>query len=221
MTALEPDWPAPPNVRALTTLRGAAHNQEISRYFGPVRVVEMRQVHGVSVVDAGLQRDTAEADACFSRSPGAACRVVTADCLPMLICNRQGTEVAAVHAGWRGLAAGVLENALDCLHSPKRELLVWLGPAISLKHFEVGEEVRAAFLEGAPDGLKTRLEAGIEVRGDRYLADLYGIARARLEWAGITHIYGGQYCTFAEAERFCSWRRDREEGRMHSVIAFF
>ena len=221
MTELEPDWPAPPNVRALTTLRGAAHAQEISRHFGPIRVVEMQQVHGVCVVDAGLQRDTAEADACFSRSPGVACRVVTADCLPMLICNRQGTEVAAVHAGWRGLAAGVLENALDCLHSQGGELLVWLGPAISRKHFEVGEEVRTAFLEGAPDGLKARLEAGFEVRGGRYLADLYGIARARLEWAGITHIYGGQYCTFTEAERFCSWRRDREEGRMHSVIAFF
>ena len=217
---LEPDWPAPANVRALTTLRGSDPAAEIARIFSAAEVLSLRQVHGATVVDASLAEAGERADSAFSRCAGVPCRVRTADCLPVLICNRQGTEVAAVHAGWRGLAAGVLENTLDRLHSEPGQLLVWLGPAISRAHYEVGAEVRAALLGNVPAELAARLATAFVPRGGRFLADLPALAHLRLEWLGITRVYGGCYCTFAEGGRFCSWRRDRNDERMHSVIVF-
>jgi YfiH family protein len=211
---LEPQWPAPKNVTAITTLRGTDSDAEFAAHFQGMSCATIKQVHGTVAVDAANNITGTEADACFGRSPGIACRVLTADCLPLLLCNRAGSEVAAIHAGWRGLAAGVIENTLAQLESHPSDLLVWLGPAISKQHFEVGPEVRDAFLQASP------VESAFESSGQKYLADLYAIARARLKAVGCKRVYGGDFCTYADSQRFYSWRRDQTSGRMHSFIAF-
>jgi YfiH family protein len=166
-------------------------------------------------------RECIDADACFSRAPLHACRVLTADCLPLLICNEKGSEVAAVHAGWRGLAQGVIENCVSRLRSAPRELLVWLGPAISQRAFEVGEEVLDTFICAAPEHLRQATRACFRAGSTgKYFADLYALARLRLEDLGISRIYGGDYCTFSQPELFYSYRRDAGSSRMISVIVF-
>jgi YfiH family protein len=139
---------------------------------------------------------------------------MTADCLPLLIADRQGREVCAVHAGWRGLAAGVIENALQRFESPVHELLVWLGPAIGPGAFEVGSEVREPFVSyrQAAESLFTPTRSG------RWLADIYALARMRLEDAGVGFVGGGEYCTFTEESLFFSYRRDGVTGRMAAMI---
>jgi YfiH family protein len=209
---LEPEWPAPGNVTAMTTLRGANFEADFGERFAGMGCSDIKQVHGIKVVDAATTG--AEADACYSRVSGVACGVVSADCLPVLVCNRSGSEVAAVHAGWRGLAAGVIENTLAQMQSDPEDLLVWLGPAIGRACFEVGAEVRDIFLAASA------VEHPFEVRREKYLADLYAIARARLQAIGCQQIYGGGFCTFSDSTRFYSWRREQSSGRMHSVIAF-
>ncbi len=211
---LEPEWPAPGNVTAMTTLRGADFEVDFADHFGGMTCSDIKQVHGTESVDANLVRPGTEADACYSRAASVACRVVSADCLPVLVCNRSGSEVAAVHAGWRGLAAGVIENTLAQLRSDPRDLLVWLGPAIGPACFEVGAEVRDSLLSASA------VEHAFEARGEKYLADLYAIARTRLGDIGCEHIYGGGFCTYSDSARFYSWRREQASGRMHSVIAF-
>jgi YfiH family protein len=234
MQLIEANWPAPGSVRAFTTTRAlqdeallAGHLPENSR------ICRLRQVHGSNVVDAvGCAGDMAsgtqpvteacpEADACFSREPLHVCRVVTADCLPVLLCNEKGTEVAAVHAGWRGLAAGVVENCVSQLASAPAQLMAWLGPAISQGAFEVGAEVQAAFVSAAPAQLRDATRACFRAgaRG-KYFADLYALARLRLEKLGVTRIYGGDYCTFSQPELFYSYRRDADSRRMISIIVF-
>ena len=217
---IEPDWPAPSNVTALTTLRGADFDAVFREQFVQSHCCKIQQVHGAAAVDVTQMESGAEADACYSRDASIACRVVTADCLPLLVCNRQGTEVAAVHAGWRGLAAGVIENTFARLQTPPDELLVWLGPVISQQHFEVGKEVRDAFVNTAPTRLVSRVSGAFEPHGSKFMADLPGLARARLEHLGCRAIFGGERCTFSDAGSFYSWRRDRSLGRLHSVIAF-
>jgi YfiH family protein len=182
----------------------------------PAEPLWLNQVHGNAVVetDAAAAAACPAADASFSRGAGGVCAVMTADCLPVLLCDRQGSVVAAAHAGWRGLAGGVLEATVASLGVEPRQLLAWLGPAIGPAAFEVGAEVRAAFAD-----VHAAAAAAFVARPDgRWLADIYHLARIRLAAAGIESVYGGGFCTFTDAARFYSFRRDKITGRMVSLI---
>lgn len=183
---------------------------------GQPRLAWLQQVHGTRVVAADGRR-LATADAHTSAEPMLACTVMTADCLPVLFCNREGTRVAAAHAGWRGLVGGVLEATVAALGVEPARILAWLGPAISRECFEVGPEVRAAFTAGPGDPalIDAAFASG---RGDRWMADLYQLARQRLAVAGVRAVYGGERCTFSEQERFFSYRRDGVCGRQATLI---
>ena len=237
------DWPAPANVVAFSSCRGGGASTapfdsfNLGDHVGddPVAVAANRQhlldsnagleqlqwlsqVHGIDVAQACRDGIVPEADACYSADPGLGCAVMTADCLPLLLCDRAGTQVAAVHAGWRGLLAGVIEQTLQQFNASPDQLLVWLGPAISAAHFEVGPEVRQQFL-AADDGDDAVARAFSESpRRGHFYADIYRLARQRLAAAGIDAIYGGGLCTYADAQRFYSYRRDGECGRMASLI---
>lgn len=180
----------------------------------PAEPLWLAQVHGCEVALSGTDRPGCEADAAIARAPGQVCVAMTADCLPILVCDRHGTSVAAIHAGWRGLANGVIERTLARLGGDPADWLAWLGPAIGPDAFEVGPEVRAAFLAADPGA-----EAAFRAQpGGKWLADLYALARARLAAAGATRIFGGDYCTYTDADRFFSFRRDGICGRMASLI---
>lgn len=237
-----PDWPAPPTVHALSTTRAGGFSRGPYRSFNlgdrtgddpetvarnrtvlearvPGPIPWLRQVHGTNVVDRDRAHvplpapPPAEADAARTALALNVCAVLTADCLPVLLCDRQGTEVAAVHAGWRGLAAGVLERTVAAMRSPPRSLLAWLGPAISGEAYEVGEDVRDAFAaeEAAGAGAFTRV-------GSRWHFDLVTMARHRLKEAGVTELSGGHWCTYRDADRFFSYRRDGRCGRMATLV---
>ncbi len=234
---LIPDWPAPANVRALQTLRmggcspapwdslnlgdhvgddpaRVAANRGNLREQLPAEPLWLNQVHGTTVVDAASAVQRVAADATFSRRPGAVCAVMTADCLPVLFCDRAGTVVAAAHAGWRGLLDGVLENTVAAMQVPPGELLAWLGPAIGPERFEVGDEVRAAFVARGGEAA-----ACFAAQADgKWLADIYGLARQRLAGLGVAHISGGNACTVSDAEHYFSYRRDGVTGRMATLI---
>jgi hypothetical protein len=245
MELIEPNWPAPPWVRAYATTRsggvsrGAYASLNLGDHVGdqPDRVERNRQllrerlalpaepawlcqVHGCHLVADRFQvhndglGPTVEADGMTAHGPGTVCVVMTADCLPVLMCDRRGTRVAAVHAGWRGLAAGILEQACAAMERSAGELLIWLGPAIGAQAFEVGDEVRERFI--GPDPV-TRAAFLPTARGT-WLADLAGLARRRLARLGVTEVHGGEYCTLSEPERFFSYRRDGVTGRMASLI---
>jgi YfiH family protein len=177
----------------------------------------LEQVHGCAVVAADAGR-VQRADAQFTTTPGLGCAVMTADCLPVLLCDREGRQVAAAHAGWRGLCAGVLE-ATAASFGPGAELLAWLGPAIGPEHFEVGAEVRDAFLDHTGTA-RPRVEGCFRPSGrpGHWLADLYALARLRLQAAASVQIYGGGLCTFSDARRFYSYRRTPATGRMACLI---
>jgi YfiH family protein len=238
---IRPDWPAPAHINAYTTLRhqgfsqapydswnlathvhdSAAHvaqNRALltQRLALPTQPRWLEQVHGTDILlldEQNVNADT-RADGSYTRTANRVCAVLTADCLPLLICNRQGSEVAAVHAGWRGLAAGVLESALQCFHTPAQDLLVWLGPAIGPGVFEVGEEVLQAFAQrDAHAG-----QAFTASKDNKYLADIFQLARQRLQRSGVTAIYGGNHCTYSEPSRFYSYRREHNTGRMATLI---
>nr|WP_232470538.1 peptidoglycan editing factor PgeF [Methylococcus sp. BF19-07] len=177
----------------------------------PAEPAWLRQVHGNAAVEAGREAEP-EADASYTWNVGVVCAVMTADCLPVLLCTRDGAGVAAVHAGWRGLAGGVIEQAVAALGAS--DLLAWLGPAIGPEAFEVGDEVRAAFL--AQDA-----ESDAAFRpGDngRWLADIYRLARLRLRRLGIRDVHGGGWCTYGDESRFFSYRRDGVTGRMATLV---
>ncbi|MDO9371556.1 MAG: peptidoglycan editing factor PgeF [Gammaproteobacteria bacterium] len=231
-----PDWPAPSTVRAVSTTRrggvsvapydalnlgdhvgddtraveqNRAHLMEALNL--PASPVWLRQVHGARAVDA--MRGPCEADAAYTGQPGVVCAVLTADCLPLLLCNAAGTRVAAVHVGWRGLAAGVIEAALAVM-GPGADLLAWLGPAIGPGAFEVGNEVRDIFI--AHD---TRAQSAFRPSPNgRWWADIYQLARLRLAAHGVARVYGGHGCTYSDAGRFYSYRRDGITGRMATMI---
>ncbi len=236
---LRPDWPAPSRVRAVSTLRGggvsvapyqsfnlAGHvgddpravrtnRERLLRQAGlPAMPSWLSQVHGAAVVDAAHAREGCEADGVYTRQAGVVCAVMTADCLPVLLCERHGRWVAAVHAGWRGLAAGVIESAIACLATPGGEMLAWLGPAIGPRAFEVGGEVREVFVarDAAAAEHFTPSPAG------RWLMDIYGLARRRLAALGVEQVYGGGWCTVEDGGRFFSYRRDGRTGRMASLV---
>lgn len=237
LEVLLPDWPAPARVRSLQTLRGGgcspvpwasfnlgdhvgdvpanvACNRGLLRAALPAEPLWLKQVHGVAVADAGSPFPALEADAAFSRQPGKVCAVMTADCLPVLFCDRAGSVVAAAHAGWRGLVAGVLEATMAQMAVPPGDLLAWLGPAIGARAFEVGDEVRAAFMACDTAAASAFVPAG----AGKWQADLYLLARQRLEVAGVQSISGGDRCTVSEPESFFSYRRDGVTGRMASLI---
>jgi hypothetical protein len=169
-------------------------------------------VHGTRIVEAAPV--VLEADGAWSATTGVVCAVLTADCLPVLLCDRRGSRVAAVHAGWRGLAAGVLEAAVTALAVPAEDLLAWLGPAIGTDAYVVGAEVRAAFLQRE----RAAVAAFRPARAGTWHADLYALARQRLAGCGVPAVYGGGFCTFRDRERFYSYRRDGRTGRMASLI---
>ncbi len=204
------DWPAPENIVAGTTLR----NHDLSSLPLSGEHCRLSQVHGTNVISAGHYDTPPEADGSTGSSADHVCVVRTADCLPVLMCSTDGSVFAAAHAGWRGLAAGVIENTLAKLEVDPADLLVWLGPAISQPSFEVGDEVREAFLlvdQGASDCFEANSR-------QRWQADLYGLARRRLNAAGVRNIFGGGFCTYLDDERFFSYRRDPECGRLVSFV---
>ena len=236
---LKPDWPAPAHVHAFTTTRRGGVSQapysalNLADHVGdsPQSVAQNRhllveqlqlpsppywlnQVHGSVVVEVDEANKPATADASFSDKKASVCAVMTADCLPVLFCDMAGRCVAAAHAGWRGLAVGVLEATVSAMPVTPARLLAWLGPAIGSEAFEVGDDVRQVFLDRhrAADFCFQPVSKG------KWLADIYGLARLRLETAGVTRIYGGGLCTFQEAQRFYSYRRDGVTGRMVSMI---
>lgn len=182
----------------------------------------LQQIHGVKVVEASSDGKARTADGCITGSVGLACAVMTADCLPLLICDRAGTRVAAIHAGWRGLADGIIANAVAQFEAPAKELLVYLGPAIGAKHFEVGVDVLEAFYESAGSSshvcAMTAAFTPSALKPMKYLADIYALARAALHQLGVTHIYGGDCCTYTDAQHFYSYRRDGNTGRMAALI---
>ncbi len=205
------DWPAPDGVIAGTLLRGA----RLETLQLPGEPCWLEQVHGKDAVLAARYETPPRADGVVSRSAGHICVLRTADCLPVLLCAEDGREVAAAHAGWRGLAAGVVESTIALMDYAPQRLLAWLGPGISQAAFEVGDEVRSAFVE-QDAGDAWFFEAND--RG-RWQADLYALARRRLTSLGVTQISGGGFCTYGDAARFHSYRRDPACGRMVSFVA--
>lgn len=231
-----PDWPAPRTVRALVTTRGDGVSKgpwsgfNLGAHCGddPLHVQENRaaldavlpspvrwlhQVHGSTVRNVtGVVTEETEGDAMVAFEPDRVCAVLTADCLPAIFCNRRGDRVGIAHAGWRGLAGGVLEAVIDAMETGPEELMVWLGPAIGPGAYEVGTDVADAFTREFP--------AGFTARGDRYLLDLYQLARLKLSAAGVRSVYGGGFCTMTDSTRFYSFRRDGVTGRMASLVWF-
>lgn len=234
---LLPDWPAPANVRACVTTRtggvsaapfdscnlgdhvgdapaAVAENRRRLQQLLGCRPAWLQQVHGVQVVEADPATQ-AVADGSWSASPGVACTIMTADCLPVLFCDRAGTRVAAAHAGWRSLAGGVLEACVSALGCPADQVLVWLGPAIGPQAFEVGGEVREAFVTAHGEAAAAFVPSA---NPGRFLADLYRLARIRLAAVGVAAVYGGGLCTFTDSARFYSYRRAARTGRQASLI---
>ncbi len=232
-----PDWPAPANVRTLITTRSGGvstgpfasmnlgqrieddmqslrANRALLRDFLPADPKWLLQVHGARVADADGLQQPVEADAAVARKPGSVCTVMVADCLPVLLTDRAGSVVAAAHAGWRGLAAGVLENTVGAMGRAPDELLAYFGPAIGPSAFEVGADVRNAFLARSADAVS----AFAAHKPGKWLADLFALARQRLRAIGVTQIYGGGLCTYSDRRRFFSHRRDKVTGRMAALI---
>jgi len=239
-----PDWPVPANVRAVITLRSKGQSQtpfdsfNLAQHVGddPQRVnsnrqllmqalglsaqpIWLNQVHGTEVVYAPEVHRLATADGCYSDQVGQACVVLTADCLPVLFCNQEGTQVAAAHAGWRGLCGGILRNALAHFRS-NETVLAYFGPAIGPQIFEVGSEVLKAFLSSARNAehqqsIERAFVTGV---GGRYLADLYALARAELRSCGVSQIFGGDFCSYSQPKQFYSYRRDQITGRNASLV---
>jgi len=241
---LVPDWPAPERVVALCTTRvggystqgfaelnlaehvgddpqRVAANREVltAALGGGIRFQWLEQVHGTGVVQARPDGVVRRGDAAVTAEAGLACCVLTADCLPVFFASRQGDAVAVAHAGWRGLAAGVLEHTLAGFPAAARDTLVWLGPAIGPCHFEVGAEVLAAFLESSDERDANAVSnCFIATDNGKYLANLYRLASIRLARSGVVSVTGGTFCTYCDSSRFYSYRRHQTTGRMASLI---
>jgi hypothetical protein len=233
-----PNWPAPPSVRAYVSTRlggvsgfpfnelnlGAHvgddmnHVTENRRLFAdaigmPQSVQWLNQIHGTDVVCLPCRDLPSSGDAAVSDQLNQVCAVLTADCLPVFFCDKAGTKVAVAHAGWRGLCAGILETTLEQFDKPET-VLVWLGPAIGPSAFEVGDDVREAFIAEQQEAQL----AFVATEKGKWLGDLYLLARQRLMAKGVVDISGGEYCTLTDKDRFYSYRRDGKTGRMASVI---
>jgi polyphenol oxidase len=235
-----PHWPVPPHVHAFVTTRAGGvstppfdtlnlgfvtgdavtavtENRRRLRAVVPHEPRWLKQVHGARVLEAETIENRPEADAAFAREPRTVCAILVADCLPVLFCDKAGGVVAAAHAGWRGLAAGVLDNTVAAMRDTgahPSDILAYIGPGIGPAAFEVGDDVRTAYVsrDAAAAAAFTP-----EANG-KWLADLPGLARRALERCGITAIYGGNMCTYSHPERFYSYRRDKDTGRMAAVI---
>ncbi|GGK40073.1 conserved hypothetical protein [Pseudomonas koreensis] len=236
MNWLTPDWPAPASVRACVTTREGGvseapfdslnlgdhvddrpeavteNRRRLTDHFS-IKPAWLQQVHGIVVAHAD-PAVVATADASWTDTPGIACAAMTADCLPALFCDRAGTRVAAAHAGWRGLAAGVLEATLDHLDTAPADVLVWLGPAIGPTAFEVGPEVREVFVNQLPEAASAFVPSH---NAGKFMADIYLLARLRLAERGVTAVYGGGFCTVNDP-RFFSYRRASRTGRFASLV---
>jgi len=233
-----PDWPAPPGIKAVITTRAGgcstgpyasmnlglrtgddanavAANRARLRGELPQEPRWLRQVHGSAVADAdALATEMPEADASIARLPGTVCAVLVADCVPVLFTNNGGTVVAIAHAGWRGLAGGVIEHSVEAIGGQPGDLMAYLGPGIGPQAFEVGPEVRQAFLKDNPQDA-----AAFTVHAPgKWLADLFLLAHRRLQRAGVRHLFGTGTCTYSDPARFFSYRRDRTTGRMAALI---
>ena len=243
-----PNWPAPKHVKAIQTTRtggvscapyaslnlgahvnddpsAVAHNRQLLNSYLPGEPVWVNQVHGTDVIDAASTSGLQNADASFTHQTNIICVTMTADCLPLLLCDKAGTVVAAVHAGWRGLCDGVIEAAVNKMQLPAPEILVWLGPAIGPQAFEVGDDVRAQFITQ-----DSQAELAFKASDNKWLCNLYMLAQQRLNTLGITQIYGAgdltssaenqrdNFCTYTDEARFFSFRRDNITGRMASMI---
>jgi polyphenol oxidase len=243
---ITPLWPAPASVRAVISTRQGGHSAapyvslNLGTHVGddpltvalnraalikPLGLVSepqwLEQIHGVKVVSAKADGLVRTADGCYSRTQGQACAVMTADCLPILLCDTQGTEVAALHCGWRSLAKGICARGLQKFKAPPQELLAYLGPAISQTHFEVGIDVLEAFFNSARSETHAEQIAAAFISALRplhFYADIYALARAELASLGVTAVYGGDDCTYSDETRFFSFRRDGTTGRMASLI---
>jgi YfiH family protein len=232
------DWPAPRQVKACYTLRtgGASvapyqsfnvgdhvndcpdavvrNRQQLASAIGQTDIAWLTQVHGTQVVKLPIASQSCEADACFAQQRQQVCCVMTADCLPVFFCDHQATQVAVAHAGWRGLLNGVLQQTVETFGNDAL-LMAYLGPAISQAAFEVGDDVRGAFLQKNSQFEQYFIPSK---QGTQWMADLYGIARSMLTESGVTAIYGGTHCTYSEADTFFSYRRDGLTGRMANLI---
>ncbi|MFT4824659.1 MAG: YfiH family protein [Halioglobus sp.] len=243
---IKADWPAPENVVAFSSTRaggcsvGAYKGLNLGHHVGDdlalvdanrellsnvlpdgARVQWLSQTHGAQVVRAGDANGYPQGDACVSTQVDEVCAILSADCLPVLLCNRRGTIVAAAHAGWRGLLSGVLEATVDAMNCDGEELLAWMGPAIGPAAFEVGPEVRSGFIEAVGASSLTELSLCFTrspTDSQRYMADLCALASLRLRKTGVRHIYGGTQCTYSDADNFFSYRRDGQTGRMATLI---
>jgi polyphenol oxidase len=236
-----PNWPVPANVKALQTTRiggvsltpynslnlgshvkddpiHVAHNRQLLSQFVPSEPVWLNQVHGINVVDAANTSCQPDADASFTTRKNVVCVTMTADCLPILVCDTAGTTVASIHAGWRSLCDGVIEATIKKLDAKPANLMAWLGPAIGPNAFEVGAEVREQFMVKDAKSELAFKKHGDNQEQDKWLADIYKIATQRLNNLGVTQIYGGDHCTFTEKDQFFSFRRDGVTGRMATLI---
>jgi purine-nucleoside/S-methyl-5'-thioadenosine phosphorylase / adenosine deaminase len=235
-TFIVPDWPCPLNVHALQTTRAGgysqspydsfnladhveddpqrvARNRQLLAPYLPAEPVWLNQVHGVHVIDAASSSCIAHADASYTSLSNVVCVTMTADCLPVLICDKAGTVVAAVHAGWRSLCDGVIEATVQKMLVPRAELMAWLGPAIGPDSFEVGNEVRQQFVDQDKQSV-----SAFKPSGEKWLGDLYLIAKQRLNTLGINDVYGQIQCTYTNTNQFFSFRRDGKTGRMATMI---
>lgn len=236
-----PNWPAPKNIFACTSTRKGgiseppyaslnlgnhvddnplyvAQNRQLFYRLAqlPCSPIWLQQTHSTDVLRLESKQSpliNPIADACFTQDPNVPCTIMTADCLPLLICNQQGTEVAAIHAGWRGLRDGIITETLSHLQSQSHNLLVWLGPAIGPQAFELNNEIRLDFL-----ACNAQNSLAFKQVNSKWFADIYALARIELKALGVKHIFGGDYCTFSDEERFFSYRRDGITGRMASTI---
>lgn len=236
---IQPDWPAPAAVRAFTTTRAggislspyssfnlAQHVGDDSDHVAqnrsmlkqqlalPEEPQWLQQIHGTALLDLDQQVADSEADGSFATVTNKVCTVMTADCLPILMCSSAGDKVAALHAGWRGLAAGIIGKGVAAMAVESAQLLVWLGPAIGPQNFEVGAEVYQAFVGQTP-GTGTAFES---TREGHWRANLYQLARLQLSELGVQQVYGGEFCTFEDTDQFYSYRRDGVTGRMATLI---
>jgi YfiH family protein len=234
-----PDWPAPDTIHALSTARqggfslppydsfnlgthvGDAPNTVIKNRDYLANVAQLpesprwlNQIHGARVINSNDWQLNIDADAMVSQQNHHICTIMTADCLPLLMCNKQGNTVAAIHAGWRGLATGIIEKTIAELRCAPQDILVWLGPAIGPNQFEVGPDVYQTFTQHSAKAI----QAFQQTDASHYLADIYLLARQRLTALGVSAIFGGDFCTASEKQQFFSYRRDDITGRMASMI---
>lgn len=241
MNFIQPNWQVAKNIKAFTSIREGGVSKAPYDQFNTAHHVGdeeqavkenrallmqhlnlknepiwLNQTHSTIAIAATTNNRGQTADASYTSTPHQVCAILTADCLPILLCHPRGTLVAAIHAGWRGLANGIIENTLQALNTPVNELYAWLGPAISQQHFEVGSEVQKIFTDTQPEAKSAFIPS---INPDKWMADLYALARLRLNNLGLTEIYGANYCTFSDQRLFYSYRRDgKNTGRIVSLI---